>query len=139
MHQLSALIPITPPWAVSLPAQVGAVRALADAAYYRDRYQETHGLRAQLIDGLRSIGIREIVPGTANFIMFHLEPDHPDAATVISRSNKGGVFLRDVACMGSGVGPRGLRIAVKNQAMNTLVVAALENALSTAAEAHLAS
>ena len=139
MHQLSALIPITPPWAVSLPAQVGAVRALADAAYYRDRYQETHGLRAQLIDGLRSIGIREIVPGTANFIMFHLEPDHPDAATVISRSNKGGVFLRDVACMGSGVGPRGLRSAVKNQAMNTLVVAALENALSTAAEAHLAS
>ena len=139
MHQLSTLIPITPPWAVSLPAQVSAVRALADAAYYRDRYQETHGLRAQLIDGLRSIGIREIVPSTVNFVMFHLEPEHPDAATVISRSSKGGVFLRDVASMGSEVGPRGLRIAVKNQVMNTLVVAALENALSTAAEAHLAS
>ncbi|MGC2029731.1 MAG: histidinol-phosphate transaminase [Steroidobacteraceae bacterium] len=132
MHQLSELIPITPPWAVGLPAQVAAVRALQDDTYYKARYQETRGLRAQLIDGLRDVGIREIVPSTANFVMFHLEPTHPCAAAVVSETRKYGVFLRDVSCMGSEVGSHALRIAVKNSELNTLVVAALEKALGAA-------
>ncbi|HVT38737.1 MAG TPA: aminotransferase class I/II-fold pyridoxal phosphate-dependent enzyme, partial [Gemmatimonadaceae bacterium] len=42
---LTALRSITPPWAVSLPAQVAAVRALDEPAYYADRYGETAELR----------------------------------------------------------------------------------------------
>jgi histidinol-phosphate/aromatic aminotransferase/cobyric acid decarboxylase-like protein len=129
MHQLSDLIAISPPWAVSLPAQVAAVRALQDESYYRDRYQKTHVLRAGLIDGLRRIGIREIVPGDANFVMFHLEPEHPTAAAVVGQSKKRGVFLRDVSSMGSAVGERALRIAVKNRETNTLIIDALETVL----------
>jgi histidinol-phosphate/aromatic aminotransferase/cobyric acid decarboxylase-like protein len=130
MHQLSDLVAITPPWAVSLPAQVAAVRALQDEPYYRDRYQKTHGLRAELIEGLQRIGIGEIVPGAANFVMFHLDPEHPTAAAVVSESRKYGVFLRDVSSMGSALGSRGLRIAVKNKDANTLIVEALDKVLS---------
>jgi histidinol-phosphate/aromatic aminotransferase/cobyric acid decarboxylase-like protein len=129
MHQLSDLVAITPPWAVSLPAQVAAVRALQDEPYYRDRYQKTHGLRAELIEGLQRMGITEIVPGAANFVMFHLDPEHPTAATVVSESGKRGVFFRDVSSMGTALGPRALRIAVKNKETNSLIVEALEKEL----------
>jgi histidinol-phosphate/aromatic aminotransferase/cobyric acid decarboxylase-like protein len=130
MHQLSDLVAITPPWAVGLPAQVAAVRALQDESYYRDRYQRTHSLRVELIEGLQRIGIREIVPGAANFVMFHLDPEHPTAAAVVSESKKRGVFFRDVSSMGSALGPRALRIAVKNKETNTLIVETLEKVLS---------
>src|SRR5439155_18190815 len=47
-HQLEALRAITPPWVISLPAQVAAVRALRDPGYYAVRYAETAALRDDL-------------------------------------------------------------------------------------------
>ena len=129
MHQLSELVFVTPPWAVSLPAQVAAVRALEDENYYMERYRETHCLRAELIRGLRSIGIEEIIPGAANFVMCHLEPEHPTAAVLVSESRKYGVYLRDVSSMGSEVGSRALRIAVKGSETNALIVGTLNKVL----------
>ncbi len=102
-QQFSDLVRITPPWAVSLPAQVAAVKALGDSVYYQGCYRETRKLRQQLIAGLRGIGIREIVAGQANFVMFHLEPDQPSAATVLSEARRRGVFLRDASPMGCEV------------------------------------
>ena len=128
-RQLSELIPITPPWAVSLPAQVAAVKALGDGAYYRERYRETRILRQQLTEGLREIGIREIVPGEANFVMFHLEQDQPSAATVLSEARRQGVFLRDVSSMGCDVGLRALRLTVKDEETNQRTLATLQSAL----------
>jgi histidinol-phosphate/aromatic aminotransferase/cobyric acid decarboxylase-like protein len=93
-RQLSDLVRITLPWAVSLPAQVAAVKALGDSACYEDRYRETRKLRQQLVEGLRAIGIREIVAGQANFVLFHLEPDQPSAVTVLSPAGRRGVFQR---------------------------------------------
>ena len=127
--QLSPFIPLTPPWALSLPAQIAAVRALEDEAYYQGRYLETHELRAQLIDSLQAIGVLEIVPGTANFVMCHLDLKHPTAATVVSAARKFGVYLRDVSSMGQKLGSRALRIAVKNQEANAAIVRALARVL----------
>jgi histidinol-phosphate/aromatic aminotransferase/cobyric acid decarboxylase-like protein len=129
MHQLSALVSLTPPWAVSLPAQVAAVRALEDEPYYLDCYRETRALRTELIGQLKEIGIREIVPGVANFVLCHLEPEHPTAVEVASGIRKHGVFLRDVSLMGRNMGERAIRIAVKNRATNVRIVEALEEAL----------
>jgi histidinol-phosphate/aromatic aminotransferase/cobyric acid decarboxylase-like protein len=129
MHQLSRLVALTPPWAVSLPAQVAAVQALEDEPYYVQRYLETHRLRMQLIDELRGIGIRKIVPGKANFVMCHLEPEHLTAAEVVQESRKRDVFLRDVSLMGSQVGSRAIRIAVKNRETNARIVEVLEKAI----------
>jgi histidinol-phosphate/aromatic aminotransferase/cobyric acid decarboxylase-like protein len=123
---------MTPPWSIGLPAQVAGVRALEDQSYYEERYRETHVLREELVSGLRRIGIREIVPGTANFVMCHLEAEHPTAASVVEACRKCGVFLRDVSSMGSAVGSRALRIAVKGGETNALVVETIGKILRVA-------
>jgi histidinol-phosphate/aromatic aminotransferase/cobyric acid decarboxylase-like protein len=129
MHKLADLIPWTPPWAVSLVAQVAAVRALADPAYYAEKHAETNRLREKLIGGLREFGIREIVPGTANFVMFHLEEEHPSVEALVKESRESGVFLRDVSSMGTHLGARALRIAVKDKRSNQIILETLEKVL----------
>jgi histidinol-phosphate/aromatic aminotransferase/cobyric acid decarboxylase-like protein len=129
MHQLADLIPWTPPWAVSLVAQVAAVKALEDPAYYAARYAETHELRRKLTEGLHGLGIGEIVPGRANFVMFHLGAEHLAVAELLAECRKAGVFLRDVSSMGANLGGRALRIAVKDRKANQAVLGTLEKVL----------
>jgi histidinol-phosphate/aromatic aminotransferase/cobyric acid decarboxylase-like protein len=126
---LEPLRALTPPWSVSLPAQIAAVHALNSPDYYEKRYEETHLLRAQLVQGLQNIGILEIIPGGANFILFHLRDDHPDADTLIQRCRENGLFLRDAAEMGSGLGDRAIRIAVKDADTNLRMFEILKAAL----------
>src|SRR6185503_4961324 len=57
-HQLEELRSITPPWVVSLPAQVAAVRALQAPEYFAARYAETAVLRQKLAAGLEQLGWR---------------------------------------------------------------------------------
>ncbi len=127
---ISDLELMTPPWSVSLLAQVAAVKALGESGYYQERYRETRKLRQQLIEGLREIGIQEIVPGQGNFVMFHLEPAQPSAATVLTEAKKLGIFLRDPSSMGCKVGRRALRVTVKDKETNKRVLAVLESVLS---------
>jgi len=127
-HQLEALRAITPPWVVSLPAQVAAVRALQDPDYYAARYHETHELRAELVKDLRALGL-DVLPGIANFVLCHLPEDGPTAAEVVKRCRTRGVFLRDAGAMGSQLGSHALRVAVKAREENTLIVQAICEAL----------
>jgi histidinol-phosphate/aromatic aminotransferase/cobyric acid decarboxylase-like protein len=128
-HQLSDLVSLTPPWVVGLPAQVAAIRALEDTPYYEEQYRTTHLLRAEMHEGLRSIGIREIVPGEANFLMFHLDESQPNASQIIDVARTEGVFVRDIASMGSELGSRALRIAIKDAAGNKRVLQTLRRTL----------
>jgi histidinol-phosphate/aromatic aminotransferase/cobyric acid decarboxylase-like protein len=112
---------------------LAAVRALRDEPYYVDRYRETHRLRTELINQIRCIGIREIVPGKANFVMCHLDPEHPTAAELVQESRKRDVFLRDVSLMGTHVGSRAIRIAVKNRETNAKVIDVLGKILCSSA------
>lgn len=130
LHQISSLAPFVPPWAVGLPAQVAAVRALENQSYYIARYLQTQMLRAEMVSGLKQIGIREIVPGVANFVLFHLHPDHPTSAEVVNACREHNVFLRNVANMGTNVGPRALRTAVKDRKTNARILATLETILA---------
>ncbi len=117
-HQLEGLRALTPPWSVSLPAQIAATCALRSPEYYAGRYEETHELRAELVNGLRRCGITEIIPGVANFIMFYLPGEGPDARTVVERCRARGLFLRDVGGMGMKVGSHAIRMAVKDAITN---------------------
>ncbi len=119
---LAELRGISPPWAVSLPAQVAAVRALQDAEYYADRWAETHALREALADDLRTEVQFDVVPGMANFLLCHLPEDGPVAATVIENCRRHGLFLRDVSTMGAGFSGRALRVAVKDAKTNRRMV-----------------
>ena len=130
-HQLEELRAITPPWAVSLPAQVAAVRALADALYYAKRYEETRELRSQLVEGLHSLNLR-IVPGVANFVLGQLPVDGPDAATVVARCRERNLFLRDASSLGATLGQHALRLAVKDADTNRRMIKILEEVLALA-------
>jgi histidinol-phosphate/aromatic aminotransferase/cobyric acid decarboxylase-like protein len=107
---------VTPPWAVSLPGQVAAVKALEDPAYYAARYAQTHRLRARLEAELAAFPGWEIVPGCANFVLCHLPEHGPEAETVTRRCRARGLFLREAGLMGSQMGRHALRIAVKDTA-----------------------
>jgi histidinol-phosphate/aromatic aminotransferase/cobyric acid decarboxylase-like protein/GNAT superfamily N-acetyltransferase len=128
LHQLEELRAVTPPWVVSLPAQVAAVRALQDPDYYAARYVETASLREQLAGELAALGL-EIIPGIANFILGHLAPDGPNAATAAKRCRARGLFLRDAAAMGSQLGSHALRIAVKDEGTNRRMLEIIAEAM----------
>ncbi len=128
-HQLEALRAITPPWVVGLPAQVAAVRALQDPAYYAARYQETAALRDSLGNGLRALGW-DVLPGIANFLLCHVPEHGPDADTLVRLVRAEGLFMRDAVRMGARLGPRAVRIAVKDAATNTRMLAILRTAIA---------
>lgn len=120
-HQLEALRAITPPWVVGLPTQVAAVRALQAPAYYAAFYRETARLRDQLSAELRTLGW-DVLPGIANFLLCHLPDTGPDAATIVLRCQARGLFMRDAVRMGASLGPRAIRIAVKDAATNARIL-----------------
>ncbi len=128
-HQLEALRSITPPWVVSLPAQLAAVRALQDPAYYAARYHETKLLRESLTRELQALDW-EVLPGIANFLLCHLPGDGPLAAELVSRCRNQGLFLRDAALMGRNLGAHAVRIAVKDAAKNARMLEIIRGVIS---------
>ena len=128
-HQLESLGAITPPWVVSLPAQVAAVKALEDPGYYQERYRETSLLRQRLGRGLARLGW-DVVPGIANFALCHLPADGPTASEVVQQCRSRRLFLRDAGAMGSSLGDLGLRIAVKDAATNDRMLEILRSVLA---------
>lgn len=127
-HQLESLRALTPPWVVSLPGQVAAVRALADPGYYAARYAETAAYREELAAGLRDLGW-EVLPGIANFLLCHLPAGGPDAETVVQRCRQRDLFVRNAAGMSPRLGDRCLRLAVKDRETNRRMLAILRGAL----------
>lgn len=120
---------LTPPWAVSLPAQLASVRALDDPGYYARRWRETAALRARLRGMLERIPGVDEVTGNANFLLVHLDPTGPTAAEVIDRCRTDNVYLRNISPMGTRLGAHVLRTAVKNTSRNSAIASAIARAL----------
>ncbi len=119
---------VTPPWAVGLPAQVAAVRALADPGYYAAQHRAV-GRRREALGGALAAAVGcDVVPGVANFLLAHLPDDGPDAAAVVAACERRGVYLRDVSDDGRVVGRHAVRVAVKGDADNAAIVDALRGA-----------
>lgn len=127
--QLEPLRRLTPPWAVSLLAQVAAVEALRDSEYYAARHRETHTLREHLALGLSSLGW-DVVPGCANFLLAHLPGHQPTAPEVIASCHERGLFLRDVSSMGTIFNNRTIRVAVKAAETQRRILENLNDVLS---------
>lgn len=120
---------ITPPWAVSLPAQVAAVAALQDPEYYAKRYTETHRFRDQLVEQLKSIKGIHMVPSVGNFILCRLSLHGTCAADLIERCKEYDIFLRDVSSMSIRPDKRSFRIAVKDMDTNTRIANIIRDVL----------
>lgn len=123
---------ISPPWSVGLPAQIAACEALRNVTYYRARWAETHRLREALAGQLARLGW-DVVPGCANFLLCHVPPAQPDAATLVGACRRHGLFVRDVASMGTVLDRRTIRVAVKDARTNRAMVGILETALQECA------
>ena len=131
-HRLEELRAVTPPWIVGLPAQLAAMAALDSGEYYAARYAETHQLREEMASQLRGLGL-DVVPGMASFLLAHLPVDGPDAATVVARCVREGLYLRDAAAMGRSMGRHALRIAVKDRPTNERIVEIVASVLGAQA------
>jgi histidinol-phosphate/aromatic aminotransferase/cobyric acid decarboxylase-like protein/N-acyl-L-homoserine lactone synthetase len=129
---------VCPPWSVSLPGQIAACEALKATDYYRAAWCETHVLRAALQHDLESLGWN-VIPGCANFLLCQLPPDGPDAADVVQRARRFGLFVRNVANMGSTLGRGALRVAVKDGQTNRKIVEILRDVLIEAGAPYVAS
>ncbi|GAA1504621.1 hypothetical protein GCM10009730_04590 [Streptomyces albidochromogenes] len=120
----------TPPWPVSLPAQLAAVAALRDPAYYSDCWLRTHALRRQLATALTALDEAVVVEeGVANFLTITLPSGGPSAARLVSECRRHDVYLRDLSPLSPEYQGRTVRIAVKDAAENTRIVAACRAAL----------
>ena len=96
---------------------MAACEALRATDYYQAQWRATHLLREELQQDLEALGW-EVIPGCANFLLCHLPGCGPDATEVSQRSRRAGLFLREVANMGSGLDRFSLRVAVKDRRTN---------------------
>ncbi|MCF8217233.1 MAG: aminotransferase class I/II-fold pyridoxal phosphate-dependent enzyme [Chlorobium sp.] len=108
---------VTPPWILSLPAQIGTVFALRNSDYYALRWKETNELREGLKALLSQINIK-VISGTANFLLCKLVGTDMTAKTFIAKCQEKSLFLRDVSSMGSRFDPYTFRISVKDISTN---------------------
>ena len=121
---------ITPPWVISLPAQIAATYALKQEDYYIKKYQETHELRDKLELQLKQIGIDEIIPGIANFIMFHVGNDKFSASRIVNECKLKKLYLRDLSEIGTSFEDDAIRMAVKDLNTNNKMIAILRECLN---------
>jgi histidinol-phosphate/aromatic aminotransferase/cobyric acid decarboxylase-like protein/N-acyl-L-homoserine lactone synthetase len=128
-YQLEKLKSISPPWAVSLPAQIAAVTVLKDNAYYEKCYEQTHSLKDEFTKELLKFKLLEVVPSVANFILCHLPENGPNAENVVLRCKEKGLYLRDVSNMGTNFGKYTIRIAIKDKTTNQTMLKILKKVL----------
>jgi histidinol-phosphate/aromatic aminotransferase/cobyric acid decarboxylase-like protein len=124
---------ISPPWAVSLPAQLAAVRALDDPECYAARYRETQELREKFAVALRALGC-EVIPSVANFLLCHLPEQGPDSATVARRCRERGIYVRDAGEISPILGSCALRIAVKDEQTNEKIIEVIRDVIASASK-----
>lgn len=128
-HQIEPLRTITPPWVISMPAQLAGVYALDDPGYYEARYKETHILKETFSSELSGIGL-EVFSGVANFLLCKLPEGGKCAKDIVRTCVMKGVYIRNVSSMGTSIGANYLRIAVKNKLDNERIVNTLKTAIN---------
>ena len=116
----------SPPWAMSLPAQIAAVYALQDPEYYASRYEETRELRDQLVKDLACFEDWRVIPGVANFVVCSLPAQGPTAEDIVLECRRQHLFIRDLKTMGRSIGGYTLRIAVKDADTNHKMMVILQ-------------
>jgi histidinol-phosphate/aromatic aminotransferase/cobyric acid decarboxylase-like protein len=129
------LLRVTPPWAVSLPAQMAAAAAMRDLPYYRGKWAETHALRHVLATGLRAMGF-EVFEGVINSVLCRLPEGVPGAPELVMACRERGVFIRDCSSISGLLAGRWVRVAVKDQRTNERVLAVIAAVIERGAQAH---
>jgi histidinol-phosphate/aromatic aminotransferase/cobyric acid decarboxylase-like protein len=123
---------------VSLTAQLAAVQALQSSAYYAEMYARTDALRQSLAGDVCAINPAITTVGTGNFLLCHLPDGAPDAVIVEARCRSRGLFIRDISRVVPRLGPRVIRLAVKDAITQRRMLDVLTAALGEAIPGALA-
>ena len=97
--------------------------------YYKQKYAETRILRASLKQNLQKLGVREIIDGVANYLLFYLPEHFPQIDEFVECCKQKNLFLRDVSNMGKSIGKNAVRIAVKDDATNNRMIGIIKQSL----------
>ena len=118
-----------PPWAVSLPAQIGAIAALSNEEYYAEQYSIVHQNRAELNEQLVKLGFLTY-PSVANYILTKLpESVAYSSSQFIALCREKDVFVRDAENMGVTLDSRYVRFAVRDKTENQRIIDCLTDLL----------
>jgi len=128
-HIIESLKSKTPPWAVSLPAQLAAIQALNDDEYYYKKYNQTHKLRKNLKRMLQRIGFSEIYEGQTNSLLFFLPMDTFSADEFLRECKNFDLYLRGFDHIKNEKGAKAIRVAVKSQSINKRIIGIIKQLL----------
>ena len=112
----------TPPWAVSMPAQIAGCAALLQPEYYKDQYSKTHEIRRALKVGLEQLGYM-VIDTCANWLLFEVM----EADSMCRSLEVKGLFVRNVGKTAPSLANRWVRIAVKDERINQRILEILES------------
>jgi len=104
---------ITPPWNLGMLTQLAISAGLDEPEYYRQRYDETHATRRWMERELVDLGF-SITPGTANFFLALLPDRVASKADFLRFCEAENLYFRDTFPTSPELGPRTIRIAVKD-------------------------
>lgn len=122
---LSAMGRAGPPWSVSGPAQAAGIAALKEADYAEAVRALAAQERPRLASALERLGFR-VAPGEANYLLF------ASPVPLLEPLGRRGILLRSCANY-RGLGPQWYRAAVRTEADNRRLEAALEEIIKEAA------
>lgn len=119
---------LTPPWSISLPAQVAAIEALKSKTYYERMYKRTRVLRTRVARRLQALGFK-VFPSQTNVLIAKV-PTGTSAAEIVHTLQSKNVFIRNCDPMGTCFADNCIRVAVRSERDNTIVLSALKEAVS---------
>lgn len=126
---LNRISQFIPPWSVSLIGQIAGVEALNDPIYYRKKYQETDNLREKMVAELKNIHSIKVYNSIANFFLIELLGKGLKADEIVLKLRKQKIYLRDCTSMSTQFNNDFIRIAVKDEQTNKIIVNALKEVL----------
>ena len=120
-----------PPWAVSLPAQIGAIEALGNPDYYRNQYEIIHQNRRELSTSLSQLGFK-VYPGVANYILTELPRERSILSSEFVQScRKQGIYVRDAENMGLTLNSSFVRFAVRLKEENDRIIRCVKEIMNS--------
>jgi adenosylcobyric acid synthase len=121
---------IQPPWSVNALAEAVGAAALADRAYVERTRAFVAGQRERLAASLGALGGFTVYPGQANFLLLRIDRPGLGAAELARRTLARGVAVRTCGNF-EGLDDRFFRVAVRTEAENERLLAALGEALAS--------
>ncbi|HSI73077.1 MAG TPA: histidinol-phosphate transaminase [Fimbriimonas sp.] len=114
----------SPPWWVSLPAQIAAMAAFTDLSYYQEMYCQTATLRQQLVARLGNFAFTCF--GTGNWVLARV-PTGTSASDWVQSLRARSIYIRNAGSSAPTLGDEYVRIAVRGQVEQDSILSAVES------------